>query len=330
MKVVSFDIGTRNLSFCVMSYDPEVKDTFEINKSEWIVVDIIKKAEKLMGILDEKHQCTALLKTGKKQCSRTNTVKINKDTIDSFINQYKSKKKCQLLQLLYENVNEEKKNKTEIINKLKEQLYDELLLNNDEVHLCTRHFNNKNIFFDFSTFKKKQTKKKKKVTDIDLNRALYAILNEHPILLEVAYVEIEQQMRKDMICVASKIEYHLTNYNKNLKELKYVNGFTKLCSYDGPAFDENCCRYNERQRRNKYFAIEMAKYFLKDYPDLLEYMTSHSKQDDLCDTFLYNYHKLFVEVYKVKLHIPFLDPDPNHQKIAKFRRRGNFKKYKKK
>ena len=71
------------------------------------------------------------------------------------------------------------------------------------------------------------------------------------------------------------------NYS-TIKDIIFVSAQCKLSIYDGP---EVVLTVKSKYTQRKKLAIAHTKYFLEHYDEQRDYMTSHKKKDDLCDSF---------------------------------------------
>jgi hypothetical protein len=71
--------------------------------------------------------------------------------------------------------------------------------------------------------------------------------------------------------------------NSSIKNIIFVSARCKLSIYDGP---EIVLTVKSKYTQRKKLAIAHTKYFLENHPEKCEYMVSHKKKDDLCDSFL--------------------------------------------
>tara|TARA_B100000674_G_C37920502_1_gene953035 strand:+ start:1325 stop:1996 length:672 start_codon:yes stop_codon:yes gene_type:complete len=85
--------------------------------------------------------------------------------------------------------------------------------------------------------------------------------------------------------------------NSSIKDIIFVSARCKLTIYDGP---EVVLTVKSKYTQRKKLAIAHTKYFLKHYEELSNFMISHKKKDDLCDSFLQALYYLKVKINKEK------------------------------
>ena len=134
----------------------------------------------------------------------------------------------------------------------------------------------------------------KKTTDILYNIPIELDKRKEKDFFSVDYVLIENQpslknpkmksVQMGVYCyflMRGIIDSNINN--SSIKEIIFVSARCKLTIYDGPEIE---LKVKSKYTQRKKLAIAHTKYFLNNYPDKSEYMISHKKKDDLCDSFL--------------------------------------------
>ena len=263
MKIISWNIGTNNLAYCIM-------DNKEI--LEWDKIDILE------DIRVKKKLCEGTIKNGNicnKKASLYNIIDENrhyyckmhgkkKENINPILDHElcygynKNNKKCQNKAIVYEDVDNIRK------------------------YYCKRH---QDQAVD-------QTKKYISINNISFfekNQLLYGKLDKLNGILDVDEVIIENQpVYKNPIMKSIQMllyGYYLINIQNHgrINKIYIPNATQKMTVYNGPKID---CHIKDTHEKNKYLAKEYCKYFLKDNQKMLDYFLSYDKKDDLADTYL--------------------------------------------
>ena len=171
----------------------------------------------------------------------------------------------------------------------------------DNIYYCDKIICNKTSAKLYPKCKAKTIKKPtaKNTSILELGSILLKKLDLiKSIILDVDEVIIENQpvlknptMKSIQMIIFS---YFIGNgYNSPTSKINNVYLFSarnKLKLYDGPNVE--CIKKNEYDKR-KFLSIEYTKYYLKnDEPNLLLF-NSHTKKDDLADSFKQGYYYLF-------------------------------------
>lgn len=123
-----------------------------------------------------------------------------------------------------------------------------------------------------------------------LGKRLMDRLDEHKEFLEIPNIVIENQpvlknpkMKSIQMMVYSYFiikNRHLPNFN-----IKLFSARNKLSIYNGPPVELESKSKNKYTIRKK-LSIEYTKYMIRDHAEYLEFLTNHTKKDDLCDCFI--------------------------------------------
>jgi len=233
-KILSFDVGIKNLAYCLMSKTEEVYKIYN-----WGIINIAD------GIVELNNNSEV-------------------DTI--FITDYKKLK----------------------INELKSYM---TKYNLDTIG------NKKDLLYRCEVFlKDKKLLKLKKCRGMDLSdigEILYQQLQQYPDFLEVDYIVIENQpvlknptMKSiQMILYSYFLFEKMKQLDKYQYQIKLISAKNKLKVYDGPEI-KHLYNLKSDYALTKKLGIEYCKYMIRDDIEQLNYLTTHDKKDDLCDSFL--------------------------------------------
>lgn len=127
----------------------------------------------------------------------------------------------------------------------------------------------------------------------DIGEILYQELQQYPEFLDVEYIVIENQpvlknptMKSiQMILYSYFLFEKMKQKDKYNYEIKLISAKNKLKVYDGPEI-KHLYNLKSDYALTKKLGIEYCKYMIKDDIEQLEYLTTHDKKDDLCDSFL--------------------------------------------
>lgn len=262
MKILSIDVGIKNLAFCLLEYNKDIVihkwNSINICEDEKKVCKEIKKKDKSKCLKNAKYH-----KNGKFYCKihaknskffiptiETNTIlkKIKKNKISNkLLNQYMN---TYLPDKNY-------KSKEEKITKLKEHLENTYLENVEKINI------NELNMIDCGVFLKKRLDEHFKSEEIDL------ILIEN----QIGPLALRMKMLQGMI-TQHFIENNLTN-------IKFINASNKLKGLT----EKKKLTYAERKK----IGIEMTRKIINESNFLNKWMdifNKHSKKDDLADSFL--------------------------------------------
>ena len=135
-----------------------------------------------------------------------------------------------------------------------------------------------------------KNRKVKSISIKEISQTLFETLNNYSEMLNVNKVIIENQpcLMNPMIKTVQVLIYSyfimngLMNNDSNIIDVQFVNAKNKLSFYDGPPielFSNN--KYTQRKKES----IEVCKYMLSDNTQK-EFFLSHTKKDDLADSYL--------------------------------------------
>lgn len=295
MKILSWDIGIKNLPICILDIsvkNPEatlIRDKYNLNIEKWELINLIEQDEPI-------------------------TIKCGE--MEKKVNKFCSNYACYYSLITDENG--EIKQKGYCKKHLTENNPNELFPIDTKKLICHNQKNSENPFcgeqakwcytqnfkkLGLCTKCKNKTKiacekiKNTKVAAQDIDKLYLNLMNEldaRPYLLDVDIVLIENQpafKNPRMKSIQNLIySYFLLRgiidkekTGSNINQVVMLNADKKLTVYDGP---EIICTKTSKYEKNKWLSIEYVKYFLEENSERLEYLLNHKKKDDLCDSFL--------------------------------------------
>lgn len=274
MKILSFDIGIKNLAYCILNLDSTNRFTIE----EWDIIN-----------LDENRKiCQHTFKN--KQCSKSANYKHNDTYICSnHISKYTN-------EVLVENMTIKETIKCEHVvpsgKKCKNAPTSSILSQN----YCQQHVE-QNL-----KLKQKQNNPTKlgkqncnKIPVLTLATTLCKKLNDCPNMLLVDEVIIENQptlKNPTMKNIASYVfMYFIVKGVSNVRNYCPSNKL-KIGSND---ISENKIKDSERKIYvlTKTLGKKYCECLIKEFPKQLEFFNSHKKKDDLADCLIQGFHYMF-------------------------------------
>lgn len=288
MIVLSWDVGIVNLSFCVLEYNSD--DDFKI--IDWQKINLLETEE-------DNYKCCATVGKTNDKCDNKAVLYYETDEgRKSYCNVHKAK--------------------SNLLSKSENDITDKdyvdvshMNVSCDKCETCAKMYNHcENSFHckqHFKTDLKNMVKKNgpvqitkknsKKLTGFSAELLLFKKLDEllpHFLEYGVKKVVIENQpnrfnqsMKSFSVAIYSYFIIRCVVDNKCFDDVKFMNAKFKTSLFKKVTDDK------KKYKMTKNFAIEYATVLLKDkHPDKLEFMNSHSKKDDLADSFLQGYYYL--------------------------------------
>jgi hypothetical protein len=302
MKILSWDIGIKNLPICILNITPKntdstlIRDKFNIEIEKWELINLIEQDE------PSNLKCNELEKKGSKTCGN---YACYYSLITDESGEIKQRGYCKK-HLPTEKSEGSKINPNELFPLDMKNL------------MCHNQKNSENPFcgekakwcytqdckkLGLCTKCKNKTKKEcekirnTKVIAQDVDKLYLNLMKEldaRSYLLDVDIVLIENQpafKNPRMKSIQNLIySYFLLRgivdkekTGSKINQVVMLNADKKLTVYDGP---EIICTKTSKYEKNKWLSIEYVKYFIEDNKERLEYLMNHKKKDDLCDSFL--------------------------------------------
>jgi hypothetical protein len=314
MKILSWDIGIKNLPICILDITPKnpdatlIRDKFNLNIEKWELINLIEQDEPI------NIKCNELEKKGNKTCGN---YACYYSLIKDENGEIKQKGYCK--KHLPENNSEYFIVQVDETNKKNYKMNPNNIFPIDMKNLiCHNQKKSENTFcgekakwyytqdckkLGLCTKCKNKTKqecekiKNTKVTAQDVDKLYLNLMNEldvRPYLLEVDVVLIENQpafKNPRMKSIQNLIySYFLLRgivdkekTGSKINAVVMLNADKKLMVYDGPEIE---CHKTSKYEKNKWLSIEYVKYFIDGNNERMEYLLNHKKKDDLCDSFL--------------------------------------------
>ena len=262
MKVVSWDVGVVNLAYCIMEKQDNTKLPYKIYK--WGKIDLLDR---------ERIRCDLCDKLATWKSFSKNYCKIHKKLHEiPKVIKIKSSKCCKC-----------KKNGTF---QIENETY------------CSSH---KNQYLKKCTLKKLKPITSSKVSMFIKKRNLYKELDNIPELLQVEQVLIENQpayknpsMKAIGECVFNYFLVRGVIDKQIIKSIKFISPSNKLKVNEDNTIEvlSKAQSKEQKYKLTKELGIKYTKTLLKNDDNMLCYMNSHKKKDDLADAFLQGCHYL--------------------------------------
>lgn len=280
-RVLSFDVGIKNLAYAMVSYNPKNSPGTQFLIYHWGIIDLVTNEDIL--------RCGSLIKSGKKKgepCGNTASFfeKGNKDVAYCRVH-YPKTELNQLVrikhELLCEHIMQSGVRSGDPCNRKSSYYYDKDDL--ERMGYCTIHSKKQNV-------KLERYYTVDNISDLELKTKLFRELDKRPHFLHVDTVLIEYQpphAREKMKSMMSSIyDYFVIRGiidKPIINTVKTIDAKNKLTIYDGPALS---CPKKEQYDRNKWYGREYCRWAIRGRAEFLAFFDSFKKQDDLADSFL--------------------------------------------
>ena len=258
MKVLSIDVGIKNLAFCLFDKSPTAEQ-FKVTK--WDIIDISEQEDNMIcGFVEKNEICNKpakfkkndncfCLKHSKKQQSQIPTT----EQKASFIN----KQKIQKLYEIADEHNIKYESKTKIINEY------------INIHYL-------------------QSIESKKAADVDLFNIGVNIKTKFNKQFQdegvIDYVIIENQISPiatRMKTIQGMLVQYFIMSNLNVKHIEFISSSNKLKDYD----IKDKSKYSDRKKLGISKCLEIITTDFR-FIEHEQYFNNHKKKDDLSDSFL--------------------------------------------
>lgn len=291
MRFLSWDIGIKNLAYCLLEYE---NDTYKI--IDWDVINLWEEKPQ-----EEEFPCVAYQKNGKK-CSRK-SIKYHSISFHCYCKTHAKNVPSEML-LDKKNITCShilKNKKTRCQKKIK------YVTENNFIGYCETH---KNQHIDENLNMIEKAKKTKNDLS-DISERLILELDKRPQFLEADYILIENQpafknpkMKSIQMIVYS---YFLIRGKIDLllekQKILFLMASNKLkVKLDGEQTKNDMIqkihqKCKDKYKRHKELAKSLCFWFLENKIDKvwIEKYEAHKKQDDLADTFLMNIYQIQLE-----------------------------------
>ena len=264
MKILSIDVGIKNLAFCLFDKSPTAEH-FKVTK--WDIIDISEQENTVLcGFVEKNEICNKpakFKKDNKCYClkhSKKQQIQIpTSEQKSSFIN----KQKIQKLYEIAESHNIKYEPKTKKV---------------DLIKLITEHIN-MNYF---------QTIESKKAAEVDLFNIGLNIKTKFNKLFEneakIDYVIIENQIGPlaiRMKTIQGMIVQYFIMSNLNVDHIEFISASNKLKDCD----IKDKTKYSDRKKLGISKCLELITTDFR-FSEHVDYFNKHKKKDDLSDSFL--------------------------------------------
>lgn len=262
VKILSFDVGLRNLAYCLLE-----KIDGHVKIIEWDVIDLIGE------IPEDIPKCDGLLKNGKEcshKCSNVTeddehycNMHLPKDVVST---KYTTMKICS---------HEMKKGHC------KRKVFYQTP---DKMYYCKIHGGQKKQGITLNVINKDPSY-------YEICKMINQKIEEKPVLMDIDEVVIENQPtmknpRMKNIQVMLFSHFVMRDKNNRIKNVSYISATNKLKeAYKKVDITLHKMPANAKAQRKK-LAIIYTKELLQDQPDKLHILENHSKKDDMCDSYL--------------------------------------------
>jgi hypothetical protein len=324
MKILSFDIGTKNLAYCILEFDTEKKQL--VNIGSWEVINLYDNDNE-MQIHNRK--CSHYNQKKKIKCIRSSVnyffdnYPVNESDTSNFLNSplyviddYIRREVCVIhkKQLDKDNPNicyypYDNKNLKCINLLLKKRENKEYLCNKNAKYLhydkigrkqsyCNGCLNKLTLDTQFEKIVKKKT-----LDDEIIYNKIFDKFNNRPQFTEVDEIIIENQpalknpkMKSIQMFVYSYffIRSRIPNAYPNLKKILFFSAFTKFDSIFENTKPKELDNYKDRKKQ----AIFLTKKLIDD--NWNDFLSKNPKKDDLADSFIQGL-TFIVKKYGVKV-----------------------------
>ena len=310
MKVLSFDVGIKNLGICLIEYNNEEENKQKkLNIHYWDIINLISNEEQKIVYKCLKQDCNLKPKSyiefndNKYYLCSKHLSNIN-ELIENILIPWNEDKWCQIRN---QNCNYCIETKT------KQALYKNENLN---LILCSKHYKNcqtkkNNCINKIYTIRNKRVKE---ISSNDIKLQLIKSLdNRKDILLQnadIVLIENQPTFKNPTMKAISDTIYTwfmiraIVDKNLNnstIKELKFISPSNKLKEFNTNSLDE--AEDNKKYKITKKLSVNNTETILTSYNlnDWLKHLLTFVKKDDLADSFLQGWYVLN-NIFKNKLY----------------------------
>ncbi len=294
MKILSFDVGIKNLAYCIID---KTEDDFDI--IDWDVINISDQDKK------EKHTCSFVI--GKRKCGKySNKYYLDNETKLGLCKTHADDHKDIVSKKYFRSIADESDDEDEKVcaRGTKRKCKDVLTYKKNDIEefYCDKHY-----AMELKKIIKEHKLQKVKNQNVNyesnfvLSKNMYERLDKVEDMLTVDQVIIENQpslKNPVMKNIASLLfgYFMLRGVMEDKIELvKFMSPLNKL-KMDKEITDKVLSQYDKKheiKRATKKLGITYTKILLDNKKDKLKFVEQHSKIDDLCDSFLQGYYHLY-------------------------------------
>ena len=284
MKVLSIDVGIKNLAFCLFDKSPTAQH-FKVTK--WDIIDITEQEDNILcGFIEKNEICNKL-------------AKFKKDEI-CFCLKHSKKQQIQI---------PTSEQKASFINKQKiQKLFEIADKHNIKYEAKTKKIDLIKIINEYININYLQTIESKKAADVDLfnigvniNTKFNKHFQDEGI---IDYVIIENQISPiatRMKTIQGMLVQYFIMSNLNVKHIEFISASNKL--KDCETKDKS--KYSDRKKLGISKCLEIITSDFR-FSEHEQYFNKHKKKDDLADSFLQGLW--FLNNEKNKIFDTFIHP----------------------
>lgn len=293
MKILSFDVGIKNLAYCIINKNNE---DFEVE--DWGIIDLSNSSKKCSYEVINK-------KNIKKQCDEKACYSFNNGEI-VLCKDHKNK----INELLFkQDINYKNENKDKCIT-CDKKAHVKL----DNITYCKLH--SKDVIKPLKPEKIVQNSNKIPIQVLSVT--LCNKLDEHENFLDVDHVVIENQptlINPTMKTISSFLFSYFTikgicDNNKNCSLAKFMAPCNKLKIFNDKTTEilgDKNAKKKDIYKKTKALGTKYCKILLGNRQDKIDFLESNSKKDDLADSFLQGIYYLYnsnnqLDIFKQKLN----------------------------
>lgn len=271
MKIISFDVGIRNMAYCTFSIENE-----ELKVQDWGILNLMEESE-------ESPKCTYITKNKKKTCCNNNAkyYKANQYFCQTHVNMAIKEHSW----ILY--------NSRLKPNALKQQTKEDLVTLGQELKMFSNSPRTKKDCIDMilqqidercvKTIVKKKKKGANDINLIDVGKNMKEELHKLPYINEITHVIIENQI-SNIATRMKTVQGMLTQYfiMQNIcPHIEYISSSNKLKDLTTKTLENS-------YKQHKKDSIIICQKFLDNNHSLSQWknILNTSKKDDLADSFL--------------------------------------------
>jgi hypothetical protein len=331
MKILSFDVGVKNLALIILEIQNEYLEEIQNKENTKSLSNIntekiLIKDWKIINLLEEFNEvkdCIFIDKKKRKKdkeiieknCDKNATCSFNGNEYCNkhFKNIVKDYEYDKIFIKLEDEENEKCSNKKCKTKKIETKytvnkdvsFMENYELKDNKLYLCKTH--TKSILKNHKNFVKKNNFGSKnfnntKIDEIKLN--LWLKLDKIPELLEVDYVIIENQpvLKNPRMKTISESLYNYflcrgvvdkERTKSSIEVIRYINPSNKLKLEKDNSIEILKNSGEKKYKMTKNLAVEYTKNLLESYPNYKDYFNNFKKKDDLADCFLQGLYYIY-------------------------------------
>lgn len=272
--VLSFDVGIKNLAYCMLSLHPQPQG-YTIH--DWGIIDLITE--------EEDYICTGHLKGGKNKgtkCTNKASFFESGNKTKCYCSIHKPAQNLVPIKMVLTCETKMKSGQKSGEPCGKHANHYKELSTGERVGYCSVHSKGVANLSRYYTVDN--------ITDTELRVRLYNAMDLKPEFKLVSTVLVEHQplhAREKIKSIATSLyDYFVLRCiidEKKDIDIRSIDAKNKLTVYDGPPLS---CPLKEQYDRNKWYGRKYCEWAIRNKPDYLGFFQEFSKQDDLADSML--------------------------------------------